>query len=63
MSFTVKTKHGESQCYSILDVQSVLMTAGVDSDAIEAALDFCEDAEIGEVFNDGFECFSITRFY
>ena len=63
MSFTVKTKHGESQCYCILDVQGVLMTAGVDSDAIEAALDFCEDAEIGEVFNDGFECFSITRFY
>ena len=40
MSFTVKTKHGESQCYSILDVQVVLLTAGVDSDAIEAALDF-----------------------
>lgn len=61
MSFEVKTKHGESQCYSILDVQDVLMTAGVDDDAIDTALDFCEDAEIGEVFANGFEGFSITK--
>mgnify|MGYP004666118279 CR=1 FL=1 len=61
MGYTIKIRGNSYECNSPFEIEGVLSTFGISENDKETILEWVENAEIGEVYEDGFEGICIIR--